>query len=233
MEITPLGDSALIVRVGQDSEDALGAVLAAQRRLEGAQIPGVIDVTPAYTTVGLFYHPGRVVDSGAEPDAVFDWLATRIRQALSNSDEVSFGDVEARSIDVPVCFDSQFSLDLEEVARRAAIQSNEVIDLYCRADYRVNCIGFTPGFPFLSGLPKQLATPRRAAPRKKVPAGSVAIGGGQTGIYPIESPGGWNIIGRTPLHLLDPEKNPPAVFRAGDRVRFRSILREEFEGLKR
>ena len=95
----------------------------------------------------------------------------------------------------------------------------------------MHCVGFIGGFPFLGGLPPKLATPRRETPRKEIPAGSIGIGGKQTGIYPIKSPGGWNIIGRTPLRLFDPQKNPPIVLRAGDRVRFRPITREEFEGL--
>jgi inhibitor of KinA len=92
----------------------------------------------------------------------------------------------------------------------------------------VSCIGFTPGFPFLSGMPAKLATPRRATPRKEIPAGAVGIGGAQTGIYPLQSPGGWNLIGRTPLRLFDSKQNPPALLRAGDRVRFRRITHEEF-----
>jgi inhibitor of KinA len=96
----------------------------------------------------------------------------------------------------------------------------------------VACIGFVPGFPFLTGLPKNLATPRRDTPRKEIPPGSVGIGGAQTGIYPLRSPGGWNLIGRTPLQLFDPIKNPPALLRAGDRVRFSAITREEFDSLK-
>ncbi|HEU5314150.1 MAG TPA: 5-oxoprolinase subunit PxpB, partial [Candidatus Udaeobacter sp.] len=106
-----------------------------------------------------------------------------------------------------------------------------VIRLHSAAEYRVACIGFVPGFPFLAGLPKKLATPRRDVPRKQIPPGSVGIGGAQTGVYPLCSPGGWNLIGRTPLRLFDPEKNPPALLRAGDRVRFRSITRDEFETL--
>jgi inhibitor of KinA len=96
----------------------------------------------------------------------------------------------------------------------------------------VACIGFVPGFSFLTGLAKKLATPRRDSPRKEIPPGSVGIGGAQTGIYPLRSPGGWNLIGRTPLTLFDPTKNPPALLRAGDRVRFRAITREEFESFK-
>ena len=105
------------------------------------------------------------------------------------------------------------------------------VRLHSTAEYRVACIGFVPGFPFLAGLPKKLATPRRDVPRKEIPSGSVGIGGAQTGVYPLRSPGGWNLIGRTPLRLFDPEKKPPALLRAGDRVRFRSITRDEFETL--
>ena len=105
----------------------------------------------------------------------------------------------------------------------------EVVDLHSGADYHVNCIGFTPGFAYLAGLPEKLTTPRRATPRKEIPAGSVAIGGTQSGIYPLRSPGGWNVIGRTPLRLFEPQKNPPTLLRAGDRLRFRAISRQEFE----
>jgi len=115
------------------------------------------------------------------------------------------------------------------VAQHAGRTAQEVVDLHSGAEYRVSCLGFTPGFPFLAGLPNELGTPRRKIPRKEIPAGSVAIGGTQTGIYPVKSPGGWNVIGRTALRLFDPTKSPPAFLRAGDRVRFRSITREEFE----
>src|SRR5207237_3218780 len=115
--------------------------------------------------------------------------------------------------------------DLEHVARHERVRCKEVVDLDYGAEYRVHCLGFTPGFPFLGGLPGKIATPRRDIPRKEIPAGSVAIGGKQTGIYPIKSPGGWNVIGRTPLRLFDPEKDPPALLRAGDLVRFRAITR--------
>ena len=136
-------------------------------------------------------------------------------------------------MEIPVCFDQEFAVDLEQVAANAQLSANEVVDLYCSAEYRVACVGFTPGFPYLIGLPKKLATPRRASPRKEIPAGSVAIGGEQTGIYPMRSPGGWNVIGRTSLPLFDPVKNPPALLQAGDRVRFHAIGRDEFENEKR
>jgi inhibitor of KinA len=233
MEITPLGDSALLIRVAENfddtPEDALSKVLAAKRGLEAAQIPGAIEIAPAYTTVALFFDPVRVTDAGAPVENVLGWIEQRIRKALAEINEIHADRIKASLIEIPVCYETEFAFDLEAVAQHAGVHWKEVVDLHCGADYRVHCVGFTPGFPFLGGLPRELATPRRDVPRKEIPAGSVAIGGAQTGIYPIKSPGGWNVIGRTPLQLFDPQKDPPALLRAGDRVRFRSITREEFE----
>jgi inhibitor of KinA len=239
MQITALGDSALIVRVRERFEDApektLNEVLEVLRRLENARIPGVIELAPAYTTVAVFFDPLEVANAGAKPDQAFNWLTERVRIALSSvptrrDDRRRVAD-NSRSIEIPVCYDRQFAFDLDDVAQRAQISPREVVDLHSGAKYRVTCVGFVPGFPFLSGLPKKLATPRRATPRKEIPAGSVGIGGVQTGIYPLRSPGGWNLIGRTPLRLFDPQKDPPTLLGAGDRVRFRSISREEFTAL--
>ncbi|PYK18882.1 MAG: hypothetical protein DME55_05810 [Verrucomicrobia bacterium] len=166
---------------------------------------------------------------------MFDWLVTRIRAAVAaGADRVKHRAAtqrRVRLVEIPVCYDREFALDIDDVARRAAISPDEVIRLHSAAEYRVACIGFVPGFPFLAGLPKELATPRRDVPRKQIPPGSVGIGGAQTGIYPLRSPGGWNLIGRTPLRLFDPQKNPPALLRAGERVRFHKITRDEFEAL--
>jgi inhibitor of KinA len=233
MEITPLGDSALLIRVAENfddaPDDALNKVLATKRALEAAQIPGVIELASAYTTVALFCDPVRAIDAGAPVENVFGWFEQRIRKALSEMKEIHTDRVETSLVEIPVCYETEFGFDLEDVARHAGVHWKEVVDLHCRAEYRVHCLGFTPGFPFLDGLPRKLATPRRDAPRKEIPAGSVAIGGKQTGIYPLKSPGGWNVIGRTPLQLFDLKKNPPALLRVGDRVRFRSITREKFE----
>jgi inhibitor of KinA len=232
MEITPLGDSALLIRVAENFDEsperALEEVLTAERSLRAAKIPGVVELAPAYTTVAVFYDPVRVIASGAPIENVLGWLEERIREAMSK--KIARGDSPAAAVmEIPVCYDRDFAFDLEEVASRAGVDPNEVVDLHCRAEYRVHCIGFTGGFPFLAGLPQKIATPRRETPRKEIPAGSVGIGGKQTGIYPIKSPGGWNIIGRTPLRLFDAQKNPPVVLRVGDCVRFRSITRDEFE----
>lgn len=233
MQITPLGDSALLVRVCEISadpdEESLRAVLDALHKIKNAQIPGVLELAPAYTTVGVFFDPSRV--SAAAPDLIFDSLAEQIGKAVSQANK-SATKVASRFVVVPVCYDSEFALDLDEITQQTGLSAKQIVDLHRDAEYRVNCIGFTPGFPYLSGLPAKLVVPRRPTPRKEIPAGSVAIAGKQTGIYPVKSPSGWNIIGQSPLRLFDPAKNPPAFLRAGDRVRFRSITREEFASLQ-
>lgn len=239
MEIVPLGDSALIVRVRERFEDApdqtLNEVLRTFRRLQDAAIPGIIELAPAYTTVAVFFDPIVVANAAPKVDQALDWLMERVREVVAadanRGRRVRGTRSDARSIEIPVCYDPEFALDLDHVASQAKLTPKKVVDLHSGPEYRVSCIGFVPGFPFLAGLPKELATPRRPTPRKEIPAGSVGIGGAQTGIYPLRSPGGWNLIGRTPLHLFDPEKTPPAFLRAGDRVRFRAITREEFEAL--
>jgi inhibitor of KinA len=240
MEIVPLGDSAVIVRMRERFDDApeqtLDTVLRVFQQLQNAAIPGVIELAPAYTSVTAFFDPISVVKGAETPHKVFDWLAARIRAGVAAGADRgrhrTATQRRVRLVEIPVCYDPEFALDIDDVARRAAILSSEVIRLHSAAEYRVACIGFVPGFPFLAGLPKELATPRRDVPRKQIPSGSVGIGGAQTGIYPLRSPGGWNLIGRTPLRLFDPQKNPPALLRAGERVRFRKISRDEFESLK-
>jgi inhibitor of KinA len=236
MEIVPLGDSALVVRVRDRFEDApeetLDVVLRTLQQLRTAAIPGVIELAPAYTSIAVFFEPITIAKATETSDKVFDWLASRIRAAVAGvADPGKTPRSRSQTVEIPVCYDPEFALDIDDVARRANVSPKEVIRLHSTAEYRVACIGFVPGFPFLTGLPKKLATPRRDVPRKGIPPGSVGIGGAQTGIYPLRSPGGWNLIGRTPLRLFDPEKNPPVLLRAGDRVRFRVITREEFEAL--
>jgi inhibitor of KinA len=234
MEITPLGDSALILRVRDTFEDApdetLDEVLGYFDFLRRANLPAVTELAPAYTTVAVFYDTAQAIAAGAKPDSVFEWLGGRIQTEIANG-VVRLKRNAASAIEIPVCYDEKFALDLDEVTHHVGMSPTEVIEWHSSALYRVSCLGFTPGFPYLSGLPKRLATPRRAVPRKEVPAGSVAIGGDQTGIYPMVSPGGWNVIGRSSTRLFNPKKNPPALLCAGDTVRFRPVTREEFESL--
>ena len=219
-EIVPLGDAALLVRVGE----SLGAVLGAAQRLEAAELTGVQEIVPALASVAVFFE--KPMDFTANAKAVQLALGgQKTRSARAK--------IEPRLLEVPVCYSEDLGPDLAAVAQHCALSPNEVVRKHAGGRYRVRCLGFTPGFPFLAGLPAKLATPRRASPRTVVPAGSVGIGGNQTGIYPLPSPGGWNIIGRTPLRLFDLEREPPALLRPGDQVRFVSITREEFERWER
>ena len=232
MRIEPLGDSALIVRVvedfSRDPEASLNAVLAALRALEAATLPGVTELAPAYSTVGVFFNVAEVARVASESQP-HDWLTAKIEKVLEVPAEADQGSAEARLMEIPVCYDCEFAPDLEDVARVTGVDAAEVIVRHSSAVYRVACVGFIAGFAFLSGLPPELATPRRAVPRRNVPAGSVGIGGAQTGIYPRTSPGGWNLIGRTPFCLFDIRQDPPAILQAGDRVRLRKISRQEFD----
>ena len=241
MEIIPLGDSALVVRVREQFEDApeeaLNETLRVFQLLQRAAISGVIELAPAYTSVAVFFDPVSVLKlSGTAGGAsAFEELATRIRSAIvpaSRRHRRRTAGNAPRLIEIPVCYDAEFGFDMNRVSEHTKLSEREIVDLHSNAEYRVACIGFVPGFTFLSGLPKDLATPRRDLPRTEIPAGSVGIGGAQTGIYPLRSPGGWNLIGRTPLKLFDPTKDPPTLLCPGDRVRFRAITREEFESLK-
>ena len=241
MEIIFLGDSVLIVRVRERFDDApeeaLKEVLRAFQQLRSAVTPGLIEVAPAYTSVAVFFDPIAMSKASAKADQAFDWFLERVREVVAAGGDRGRGVRTARSdrrlVEIPVCYDAEFAPDLDDVARHAQISRKEVADLHNAAEYRVSCIGFVPGFPFLAGLATKLATPRRTTPRKEIPPGSVGIGGAQTGIYPLRSPGGWNLIGRTPLRLFDPRKDPPTLLRAGDHVRFRAITREEFDSFKR
>ena len=239
MEIISLGDSALVVRVREQFEDApeetLDEVLRVFQLLQRAAIPGVIELAPAYTSVAVFFNPIAVITSAGAANGVFEELAKRIRSVIIPAFRRHRRRTAARRqrlTEIPVCYDAEFGLDLDRVAEHTKLSERGIIDLHSTREYRVACIGFVPGFTFLAGLPKNLTTPRRDVPRKEIPAGSVGIGGAQTGIYPLRSPGGWNLIGRTPLKLFDATKDPPTLLCPGDRVRFRAITREEFESLK-
>lgn len=230
MRIGPLGDTALRVELGEAMDEATHArVQAACAALETAALPGVRELVPAYTTVVLHYDPVAVVAAGAPADDVAGWLGTRIAQELSRPAKAR--PARGRVVEVPVCYDAEFAPDLARVARQAGVSEEEVVRRHARGNYWVALVGFAPGFPYLAGLPKELATPRLARPRTQVPAGSVGIAGAQTGIYPLGTPGGWNLIGRTPRQLFDPLADPPAHLQTGDRVKFRAITREEFARL--
>jgi inhibitor of KinA len=217
----PLGDASLLIELGHTIDAATHArVRAAFDALSAAAIPGVIDIVPAYTGVAVHYAPLAFAREGNGHDDGIPYDNVR-RAIVTVLDEVAAVPVEPGPVvDIHVRYGGEEGPDLDYVARHTGITTAEVIALHTAAEYTVYMIGFTPGFPYLGGLPAQLATPRRASPRQAVPAGSVGIAGSQTGIYPLRTPGGWQIIGRTDERLFRPELDPPTLLRIGDRVRF-------------
>lgn len=229
LAIEPLGERMLLLRFGDRIDLAVNAqVHAAAATLRAAALPGVDELIPAYATLGLRYRPEAWLEAERAP-----WraLADRVRMRLA--DLAPPDAAAARLIEIPVCYDAPYAPDLAHVAAHAGLDADAVIARHSGAAYRVAMLGFAPGFPYLLGLDAALHTPRRAAPRLRVPAGAVAIGGAQTGIYPRELPGGWQIIGRTPRVLFDPARSPPALLAPGDQVRFRSIDAAAFEAAAR
>lgn len=232
MHVTPLGDTSLILTVGEGiDEPTLARVQAACRALETAALPGVTELVPAYTTVTVFYDPVAVMAAGAPETEIADWLAARVG-AVARSAGSSGRAPRGRLVEIPVCYERDCAPDLAEVAERTGLTTKEVIQLHLAGEYLVYLVGFAPGFPYMGGLDERLATPRRAEPRRRVLPGSVAITGTQCGIYPIETPAGWNLIGRTPRRLFRPENDPPVLLQAGDRVKFRQINGAEFAAWK-
>ena len=230
MRITPLGDTALIIEIGEKiDEPTHHRVQAAVRLFDAANLPGVWEVVPAYTTVTLFYDPLKTAAaSGGDP---VGWLGAKAAESLAKLPRAANGK-GGRRVEIPVCYGGEFGPDLEEVAQRTGLAAEEVTRRHAATDFLVYVIGFAPGFPYIGGLPAELALPRRPTPRTKVPPGSVGIVNDQTCVYPLATPGGWNLIGRTPTKLFRPQQDPPVFLQAGDHVRFRAISPEEFRALE-
>ena len=225
MTLSPLGDSALVLSLADVVDDGtVGRVRAVADAVRNAGLHGVVDVVPAFSAVTIFYDIART-----GPYAAFELrIAELAAEAAAGTAKTSAG----RPLEIPVCYGGEYGPDLEEIAARAGLPLNDTIELHASGNYRVHAIGFIPGFAYLGGLPRKLHAPRRASPRPSVPAGSVGIGGAQTGVYPVATPGGWNIIGRTPLTMFDVGRDEPTLLRAGDRVTFRPISPEEFVAWK-
>lgn len=211
--IDAVGDRCMLIGLGDtvDPETSL-RVFALVRRLKEQPIRGVRDIVPAFTTVALHFQPELL------GDAPFESLRALVLERLERPFETQ--QLAARTIEVPMCYGGELGPDLEDVATQRGLSVEQVIDLHLQSPHRVYMLGFAPGFPFIGGLDPALVMPRRASPRTRIPPGSVAIARDQTCIYPLETPGGWNLIGRTPVRLFDPNANPPCLLAPGDSVRF-------------
>lgn len=217
-EIRPEGDSALLIVFGTEiSRDTNRLVSAAARRVREQGIRGVVDMIPAFVSLLVCYDP-RVISCGA--------LRARLETILQAEAETR--ETAGRVFEIPVCYGGEFGPDLPFIASHAGLTEREVVDIHTSRDYLVYMLGFLPGFCYLGGLDERIHTPRLETPRLKIPAGSVGIGGSQTGIYPLESPGGWRLLGKTPVRTWDPDRDVPILMQAGDSIRFVEITAAEF-----
>jgi len=221
MTLSPLGDAAVVLELpGEPDEELVRRVRAIALAIAAGPPAGVVEVVAAFGSVAVFFDPSTI--------AGYAELCAELTRRADESVSVPPFD-ESRLVEIPVCYGGEWGPDLGGVARHAKLTEDEVVSMHSGVEYRVLAMGFSPGFPYLGGLPTKLRTPRWPTPRTRVPAGSVAIGGRQTGVYPLETPGGWNLIGRTPRRLFRAEDPVPALLRLGDRVRFKPIPGESFQ----
>jgi inhibitor of KinA len=257
IECYPLGDSAVTIRWLDDQMSMTEANVPLQERVRAAADvlrsnlhPMADEIAAAYRTLTVYYDPTRgyggrsesepktepmQTDAGSPFEQICRWIEQLLFEGDAHSD--SWANEPSAEISqpvvIPVCYGGEYGPDLEEMARRCGLTREEVIALHSSSLYTVAMIGFVPGFPYLNGLPQQLESPRRSEPRLSVAAGSVGIAGRQSGIYPLQSPGGWQLIGRTPSRIFDPMREKPSLLEPGDQIRFAPISAEQFAAIER
>jgi len=218
MKLIHAGDSCIILKLSDELSPTINdIVLEISTAMNESRPRGIVEISPAYSSIGVYYDPVAI-----EPQEVEEWInvsQTRKRPAAS---------IVRDLYRIPVLYSNAHGPDLQEVAKETNLTPEEVVKLHTTARYRVYMLGFMPGFLYLGEVPTPIRVPRLKKPRVRVPAGSVGLAKEQTGIYGIESPGGWKIIGRTPIRLLDTAKSPPTPFKTGDLVEFISISSEDF-----
>jgi inhibitor of KinA len=226
--IYPSGDNALTIELGSTIDLAINQkILTLFQYLKNQNIPGIKDFIPAYNSLTVVYD---VMVIREKHFLACQFIQEQIEMAMLKCENTKA--IIPRRIDIPVCYDPSLGIDLEEMAEQKKMTIKEIIRLHTHPIYHVYMIGFLPGFAYLGTVPEKIVTPRRTKPRTKIAAGSVGIAGAQTGIYSLDSPGGWNVIGQTPLQLIDIEKECPVYLQAGDEIKFISIDLKEFNKLK-
>ena len=215
------GDCGLLVEYGNAIDPAVNQKVRSMAIVVQNNMPGgVIEIIPTYRSILIYYDPLIT-----NPSMLKETL-TDLESGLS---EIKIP--PPKVVEIPVCYGGDYGPDIEHVAQSHNLTLQEVIDLHSEPEYLIYMVGFTPGFPFLGGLPEVLHTPRLKTPRTLVPKGSVGIANGQTGVYPIASPGGWQLIGKTPISLFSPERSTPILYQAGDRIRFKPISPSDYQRL--
>ena len=218
----PAGDMAIVVELGDAISPQINRkVRSLTDALEQGGIPGVFDFLPTYRSVLVYYDPLQISSSDVQEG---------IERLLENTEQADAG--ERHIVHLPTLYGGEMGADIEFVSQHTGIDEQELIKIHSGADYLVYMMGFSPGFAYLGGLDQRLATPRLQSPRTEIPAGAVGIAETQTGIYPMASPGGWQLIGRTPLKLFDPTRERPVLLSAGDYVRFVPLAsRDEYDAI--
>lgn len=222
-----LGDNALMIYLGDEINlQTHYRVQSVCQLFKRHHEDWLIEYVPAYTTVTLFYDLYEASKLSGKNERPYETVCRRIQELLSSY--MAEEEIKPRVIEIPVCYGGEYGPDLPYVAEHNGLTPEEVIKIHSNGDYMVYMIGFAPGFPFIGGMSEKIATPRRKTPRLKIPPRTVGIAGKQTGIYPIETPGGWQLIGRTPIELFHPGQDPPTLLQAGDKIKFKPISLKEY-----
>ncbi len=225
--VFPLGDSAITVDFGNCIDEAVNKeVIRRFHQLQQQPFPGMIEAVPAYSSLTVYYDMLALRKKVTYGLTIFEWVQQQLLERLNQPAEHLIS--KERLVKIPVCYEKEFASDIQQLATTKNISVEEVIELHTSKNYKVYMLGFLPGFTYMGEVDEKIAIPRKPQPVNIV-AGSVGIAGKQTGIYPLASPGGWQIIGRTPLKLFDLEREEPILLRAGDTVQFYSITKNEFE----
>ena len=220
--IQPLGDTGIIIQFGTEISEAIYQQIRQYVYwLEQSCIEGIVEWVPAYTTLAVFYRPNIIS---------YDELSQKLLKIGEKIESMPVPDPIV--IEIPTLYGKEAGPDIQFVAETNGLSVEEVVKIHSSSDYLIYMIGFVPGFPYLGGMDKRIAAPRKKTPRSRIPAGSIGIAGEQTGIYPLETPGGWQIIGRTPVKLYDPQKQDPILLKAGDYIRFVPITEREYEKIE-
>lgn len=223
--IKPISENMLTISVGDSIDPQINkSVFQLYSQLLKNRHASWLDIIPAYSTVSIIYD---VLSIRQQHASAFAWMKDQLENVMNEISEDKT--ISSRHLHVPACYDAEFALDADRIEKEKRISLDDLISLHASKTYRVFMIGFLPGFAYMGTVDQRLAAPRLATPRTHVPAGSVGIAGEQTGIYPLDSPGGWNIIGRTPLKIFNPAATPSVLFQPGDQVKFIPIARAEFE----